>query len=304
MVLSTDAKIAKIGLGEGSEGQIPLAELTWARHVDPTSHNMGAAIRKPSDALAVGDVIAVEPVAKDAAGKDYPADTYGLRQIPEISGAMVAMDPHTGRVLAVTGGWSFQISEFDRAIQAMRQPGSAFKPIVYLTALENGFTPSTVIMDAPIVVDQGPGLPLWRPENFEKSFLGPATLRVGLEKSRNLMTVRVAQAIGMKKVAETAQRLGVVDNLQPVLAMALGAGETTVLRLTNAYSIIDNGGKKVDGEPGRPRPGQARPHGVPHGQPDLRRLQRAGMEGSGAARRSPIAASRWWIPPAPTRWSP
>jgi penicillin-binding protein 1A len=127
----------------------------------------------------------------------------------------------------------------------MRQPGSAFKPIVYLTALENGFTPSTVIMDAPIVVDQGPGLPLWRPENFEKSFLGPATLRVGLEKSRNLMTVRVAQAIGMKKVAETAQRLGVVDNLRPVLAMALGAGETTVLRLTNAYSIIDNGGKKV-----------------------------------------------------------
>ena len=146
VVLSTDAKIAKIGLGEGSEGQIPLAELTWARHVDPTSHNMGAAIRKPGDALAVGDVIAVEPVAKDAAGKDYPADTYGLRQIPEISGAMVAMDPHTGRVLAVTGGWSFQISEFDRAIQAMRQPGSAFKPIVYLTALENGFTPSTVVM--------------------------------------------------------------------------------------------------------------------------------------------------------------
>ena len=145
----------------------------------------------------------------------------------------------------MTGGWSFQISEFDRAIQAMRQPGSAFKPIVYLTALENGFTPSTVIMDAPIVVDQGPGLPLWRPENFEKSFLGPATLRVGLEKSRNLMTVRVAQAIGMKKVAETAERLGVVDNLQPVLAMALGAGETTVLRLTNAYSMIDNGGKKV-----------------------------------------------------------
>jgi penicillin-binding protein 1A len=148
-------------------------------------------------------------------------------------------------VLAITGGWSFQISEFDRALQAMRQPGSAFKPIVYLTALENGFTPSTVIMDAPIVIDQGRGLPLWKPENFEKSFLGPATLRNGLEKSRNLMTVRVAQTIGMDKVAEMAKRLGVVDNLQPVLAMALGAGETTVLRLTNAYSMIDNGGKKV-----------------------------------------------------------
>ena len=206
---------------------------------------MGAAIRKPTDAIAVGDVIAVEPVAKDAAGKDYPANTYGLRQIPEISGAMVAMDPHTGRVLAMTGGWSFQISEFDRATQAMRQPGSAFKPIVYLTALENGMTPSTVVMDAPIVVDQGPGLPLWKPENFEQNFLGPTTLRVGLEKSRNLMTVRVAQTIGMNKVAEMAKRLGVVDDLQPVLAMALGAGETTVLRLTNAYAQIDNGGKKV-----------------------------------------------------------
>ena len=245
VVLSSDAKEAKIGMGEGTEGTIPLSELTWARHVDPTTHNMGPAVHKPSDVLSPGDVIAVEPVTKDSAGKDYPADTYGLRQIPEVSGAMVAMDPHTGRVLAVTGGWSFQISEFDRAIQAMRQPGSAFKPIVYTTALENGFTPSTVIMDAPIVIDQGPGLPLWRPENFEKNFLGPATLRIGLEKSRNLMTVRVAQAIGMKKVAEMAKRLGVVDNLDPVLAMALGAGETTVLRLTNAYSIIDNGGKKV-----------------------------------------------------------
>ena len=245
VVLSSDTKEAKIGLGEGTEGTIPLSELTWARHVDPTTHNMGPAVHKPSDVLSPGDVIAVEPVTKDSSGKDYPADTYGLRQIPEVSGAMVAMDPHTGRVLAVTGGWSFQISEFDRAIQAMRQPGSAFKPIVYTTALENGFTPSTVIMDAPIVIDQGPGLPLWRPENFEKNFLGPATLRIGLEKSRNLMTVRVAQAIGMKKVAEMAKRLGVVDNLDPVLAMALGAGETTVLRLTNAYSIIDNGGKKV-----------------------------------------------------------
>jgi penicillin-binding protein 1A len=129
--------------------------------------------------------------------------------------------------------------------QAMRQPGSSFKPIVYLTALENGMTPSTVVMDAPIVVDQGPGLPLWKPVNFDQDFLGPTTLRVGLEKSRNLMTVRVAQTIGMVKVVEMAKRLGVVDDLQAVLAMALGAGETTVLRLTNAYAQIDNGGKKV-----------------------------------------------------------
>jgi penicillin-binding protein 1A len=244
VVLATDAGVAKIGFADGSEGEIPLSELAWARHLG-ANHDLGPAIRKPGDALAGGEVVAVELLTKDQAGKDYPLHTYGLRQIPEISGAMVVMDPHTGRVLAVTGGWSFQISEFDRALQALRQPGSAFKPIVYAAALENGFTPSTVIMDAPIVIDQGPGLPLWRPENFEKSFLGPATLRTGLEKSRNLMTVRVAQAIGMNKIVEMANRLGVVDNLQPVLAMALGAGETTVLRLTNAYSMIDNGGKKV-----------------------------------------------------------
>jgi penicillin-binding protein 1A len=244
LVLSTDAKAAKIGLRDGSSGEIPLAELAWARHVDD-KHNLGAAIRKPSDAIAVGDVVMVEKMAKDSQGHDYPDGTYGLRQIPEISGAMLAMDPHTGRILAVTGGWSFQISEFDRALQAMRQPGSAFKPIVYLTALENGMTPSTVVMDAPIVIDQGKGLPLWRPENFEKSFLGPTTLRVGLEKSRNLMTIRVAQAIGMNKIADMAKRLGVVDELEPVLAMALGAAETTVLRLTNAYAEIDDGGKQL-----------------------------------------------------------
>ena len=153
-------------------------------------------------------------------------------------------------------------------------------------------------MDAPIVVDQGPGLPLWRPENFEKSFLGPTTLRVGLEKSRNLMTVRVAQAIGMKKVAETAKRFGIVDNLPPVLAMALGAGETTVLRLTTAYAMHRQRRQEDDADPDRPRPGQARPHHLPHRQPALRRLRRRRMEGSGAARRSPTPASRWSIPPA------
>ncbi len=244
VVLSGDAKSIKVGLRDGSDGQIPLSELTWARHVD-AKFSLGPAIKKPTDALALGDVVMVEAVTKDQQGHDLPPNTYGLRQIPEISGAMVAMDPHTGRVLAMTGGWSFQISEFDRVTQAMRQPGSSFKPIVYLTALENGMTPSTVIMDAPIVIDQGVGLPLWKPVNFDQDFLGPTTLRIGLEKSRNLMTVRVAQAIGMTKVVEMAKRLGVVDDLQAVLAMALGSGETTVLRLTNAYAQIDNGGKKV-----------------------------------------------------------
>ncbi len=247
VVLASDAKSLKIGLRDGSDGEIPLGELTWARHVENKDGKFiyGAPVKKPTDVVAVGDVVIVEPVDKDSQGRDYPPKTFGLRQVPEISGAMVAMDPHTGRVLAMTGGWSYQISEFDRVTQAMRQPGSAFKPIVYLTALENGMTPSTVVMDAPIVIDQGVGLPLWKPVNFDKDFLGPTTLRVGLEKSRNLMTVRVAQTVGMAKVVEMAKRLGVVDDLQAVLAMALGAGETTVLRLTNAYAQIDNGGKKV-----------------------------------------------------------
>jgi penicillin-binding protein 1A len=131
------------------------------------------------------------------------------------------MDPHTGRVLAMTGGWSYQQSEFNRATQAKRQPGSSFKPIVYLAALEAGFTPSTMVLDAPIVIDQGPGLPLWRPENYAQDFLGAATMRRGIENSRNLMTIRVAQTIGMAKVAEMASRLGAIDNLQQTLAMSL-----------------------------------------------------------------------------------
>jgi penicillin-binding protein 1A len=159
---------------------------------------------------------------------------------------MVVMDPHTGRVLALKGGWSFQISEFDRATQAKRQPGSSFKPFVYMTALDNGFTPSSLIVDAPIAIFQGPGLPLWKPENYEEGkYYGPSTLRMGLEKSRNLMTVRLAQTVGMDKVAAFVEKLGVVDRMPPLLAMALGSGETTVLDMTTAYSMIVNGGKRI-----------------------------------------------------------
>ena len=244
MVTAADAKEAKIGFADGSAGTIPLAELRWARHVRE-GKVVGPTIEKASEALTPGDVIMVAKVAKSEDGKDYPADTYALRQIPEVSGAIVAMDVHTGRVFALTGGWSFKQSEFDRATQAMRQPGSSFKPIVYMAALDSGYTPSTVVLDAPISIDQGPGLPLWSPENYGGDYLGPTTMRVGIEKSRNLMTVRVAQAVGMAKVVEYAKKLGVVDNLMPTLAMALGAGETTPIRMTQAYSMIVNGGKRV-----------------------------------------------------------
>ncbi|HYB08039.1 MAG TPA: penicillin-binding protein 1A [Alphaproteobacteria bacterium] len=254
LVLGTDDGGATIGLGHGQKldakdvlkGRIPFEELKWARP-ELEEQRVGAVPRKPSDVLAPGDVVLVEPVEKNVDGKPYPTASYGLRQIPEISGAVVVMDPHTGRVLALTGGYQFERTrdEFDRAVQAKRQPGSAFKPFVYLTAVNNGYTPSTMVLDAPFVFDQGPGLGLWKPGNYEKKFYGPSPLFVGLEHSRNLMTVRVAQNIGMEKVAETAERFGVIDHLQRTLAMALGAGETTLLRLTTAYSELDNGGKKI-----------------------------------------------------------
>jgi len=244
IVLSAEDKDARIGFADKTEGAMPLAELKWARHAEG-GKVIGGAIAKASDAVQPGDVVIVERAEKNADGKEYPDGTYALRQIPEVSGALVAMDPHTGRVHALVGGWSYTQSEFNRATQALRQPGSSFKPIVYLAALDSGFTPSTVILDAPVTLPQGPGLPLWSPENYGGDFLGPTTMRVGIEKSRNLMTVRVAQAIGMERVAEYATKLGVVDHMDAVLSMSLGAGETTPLRMATAYSMIVNGGKRI-----------------------------------------------------------
>jgi penicillin-binding protein 1A len=244
-VLSADGEAAHIGLKDGTEGTIPLAELRWARHAE-NGRIIGKSIGKPGDAVTPGQVIFAAKVDKDETGKAYPDGTYALRQIPEVSGALVAMDPHTGRVHAMVGGWSYQGSEFNRATQAYRQPGSSFKPIVYLAALDSGYTPSTVILDGPISISPGPGQPLWTPQNYGGGYLGPTTMRVGIEKSRNLMTVRIAQAVGMQKVAEYARKLGVVDNMMPVLAMALGAAETTPLRMATAYSMIVNGGKRIE----------------------------------------------------------
>jgi len=189
-------------------------------------------------AVSPGDVVYVEPV-------EGRAGQYRLRQVPEISGALVAMDPHTGRVKAMVGGFSFDKSEFNRATQALRQVGSSFKPIVYATALDNGYTPSSIILDEPIEIDQGPGQGVWRPENYDGRTTGPHTLRYGIEQSKNLMTVRLARDLGMPLVAEYAKRFGIYDDMLPVLAMSLGAGETTVLRMTAAYSMLANGGKRI-----------------------------------------------------------
>ena len=162
-----------------------------------------------------------------------------------ISGAIVAMDPHTGRIYAMSGGYSFDISEYNRVTQAKRQPGSAFKPFVYLAALDDGFTPSTLVLDAPFVIDQGYGLGKWKPANYTKKFYGPSPMRLGVEKSRNLMTVRLAQTIGIDKIIDYAKTFNVMSGESKHLSYALGAGETTLLRLTNAYCMLVNGGKEI-----------------------------------------------------------
>jgi len=184
----------------------------------------------------IGDVIYVENI------KD---NIFALRQLPNVNGGIVVMDPFTGRVLAISGGFSFKKSEFNRATQALRQPGSAFKPFIYALALENGYTPSTLILDAPLVLEQGFDLKMWKPVNYGKKFYGPSTLRMGLEKSRNLMTVRIAQDLGLKKIVNFSKQLGIYENPSELLSISLGSAETTLLKLTSAYSSFVNGGKLV-----------------------------------------------------------
>ena len=244
-VIAVDGEGAGIGLEDGTTGRIPFAELAWAR---PwlEGQKLGPKPNGAGDVLTRGDLILVEPVLANEEGEAYPEGSYSLQQIPEVSGGIVAMDPRTGRVLAMSGGFSFAESEFNRATQALRQPGSAFKPFVYLTAFANGFTPASIVLDAPITIDQGPELDKWKPANYSDKFYGPSPLRLGVEKSRNLMTVRLAQQVGMGPIAETAERFGIVDNLQETLAMSLGAAETTVLRMVTAYSELANGGKKIN----------------------------------------------------------
>ncbi len=242
IVLEVGAKSARIGFADGGGGGVPLSALRWARPW-VKGQKRGAKVRKPSDVLAVGDVVAVSALVEGEKG--YVPNGYRLEQIPDINGAIVAMDPHTGRVLAMVGGYDFNDSQFNRATQAMRQPGSAFKPFVYAAALDHGFTPSSIILDGPFVIDQGPGLGKWKPSNYAHKFYGPSTLRLGIEKSRNLMTVRLAQEVGMDIIVDYARRFGIMDDMPAYLPMAIGAGETTLLKLATAYAMLVNGGKRI-----------------------------------------------------------
>ena len=233
----------------GARGRIPFQLAFWAYPPRGEDGVRPQPLNDLRDALAIGDIIMVQPpettpdLIRDGF-EPQPGD-YALSQRPSVEGAIVALDPHTGRLLAMSGGYNYLDSEFNRAVQALRQPGSAFKPFVYLAALDQGYNPTTRILDAPLVVDQGPGKPKWKPANYTRRFYGPSIMRVGIEKSRNLMTARLAMNLGMDEIGDYARKFGLNENLPPLLSMSLGAGETTLLRLTAAYGMLVNGGKKI-----------------------------------------------------------
>ena len=223
-VIDVDKLTIKIEIENKDIGFIDFNNVSWTRK------------KSFEDLLNLNDIIYVKKIKKNE---------WNLKQLPKINGAIVVMDPYTGRVLAMAGGFSFKLSEFNRATQAKRQPGSAFKPIVYAAALENGFTPSTIVLDAPFVIEQGEGLKTWKPENYGKQFYGPSTLRTGIEKSRNLMTVRIAQKVGFDKMSKITNNFGIYNDVPEILSVSLGSAETTLIKLTNAYCTFVNGGKKV-----------------------------------------------------------
>ncbi len=226
---------ATIGFKDGSTDTLPLSGVKWARQCLQDCYALGAPIERVGQVLETGDVVLVEKTE----------DSYILRQIPKVQGAIIALDPHTGRVLAMQGGWTQNTSSFNRATQAMRQPGSAFKPFVYLAALDSGFTPASIVVDGPFEkYDKATGK-TWRPTNYSNKYYGPSTLRIGLEKSRNLMTVRLANNVGMDKISDYAKKFGINDNMRKYLSHSLGAGETTLLKITSAYGMLANGGKKI-----------------------------------------------------------
>ena len=241
-VKSVSEKKAELILNNKVFGILPLQNALWARKKLP-EESLGETPNSLISLIKPGDIIPL--LTPQNENMESGENIWMLSQKPEVSGSLVAMDPHTGRVLAMSGGYHFNDSEFNRVTQAWRQPGSAFKPFIYLAALEQGYAPTTLIRDAPLVIDQGAGLPKWKPANYSKKFYGPSTMRLGVEKSRNLMTARLALELGMDSIREITIRFGIRDDLPLLLSMSLGAGETTLMRLVSAYAMIVNGGKKI-----------------------------------------------------------
>lgn len=238
IVISSGDSSSTIGLRDGSKGVIPVSNLAWARKRLSGGY-VGKKVEKASEVLKSGDIVLVS--------QDPGSSNFKLEQIPEVNGAVVVIHPKTGKVLALSGGFSFRGSKYNRAVQAMRQPGSTFKPIVYLTGLEKGMSPTTILKDEPITVSQGPGLPPWTPKNYSGDFWGEITMRKALEKSRNLATVNLIQRVGVKSVAQNAHKLKVYDEVPPLrISMALGALETTLLKMTAAFATFANDGQLVE----------------------------------------------------------
>ena len=250
LVLEADEAAAKIGFGDGSTATIQLDTIYWARDYIGVNKR-GAEVKAVTDVLSPGMVILAEPATGDVRldeeeSREAQDGEALLRQVPAINGGFVALDPHTGRVLAMVGGFSFQLSEFNRAIQALRQPGSTFKPFIYALALDSGYSPSSLVLDAPFVAPTVNG-EWWRPGNYiEGTFGGPSTLRKGIEKSRNTMTARLAQDLGIQRIIDYIMRFELSDQMPRELAISLGSGETTLMRITSAYAIFVNGGKKIE----------------------------------------------------------
>ncbi len=259
VVLKVDSSGVQIGLRPSNEdiaqsrgdsslkfqkGFIPLNEMKWARE-QYADNTLGVRIKHPEQVLEKGDVIYVAPLAeRPRPDPRRGANLYSLRQLPRVNGGILAMDPQSGRVLAMTGGFSFAINEFNRATQAWRQPGSAIKPFVYAAALDQGFTPISRVMDAPFVSERGEEF-LWKPSNYGKKFGGLTLLRHGLEQSRNLMTIHLTNEIGIAPVMDYAKRFSLATDIRPELSLALGSEETTLMRLTAAYGVLANGGRHI-----------------------------------------------------------
>ena len=236
----SDARIGIEGVEEDTDGHfIPAEDVTWARKRGEDG-KLGPKAKTADGLVDAGDVVMVRAVTAE----DGSFARWSLRQVPEVEGGFMAMDVNTGRVIAMQGGFSYQSSVFNRATQAQRQPGSSFKPFVYAAALDSGFSPATIVIDAPIEIETPQGL--WTPKNASNKFYGPTPLRTGIEQSRNLMTIRIAEEIGMQTVAGYAERFGVYDYLSPFLANALGAQETTLYKMVAAYAMFANGGERLE----------------------------------------------------------
>ena len=244
VVLEVGAKDARVGIegvGESDEGHwIPAGDVTWARK-QLEGGQLARKARVAGDLVEKGDVVLVRAITRDDDGAFV---RWSLRQVPEVQGGFMAMDVNNGRVIAMQGGFSYQDSVFNRATQAKRQPGSSFKPFVYAAALNSGYSPATIVIDAPIEVNTPQGI--WRPRNSSNKFYGPTPMRTGIEMSRNLMTIRLAQEIGMDTVADYAERFGVYDEMGQFLANALGSEETTLYQMVAAYAMFANGGERVE----------------------------------------------------------